>query len=498
MTANAISSSQSEQPERSDAFRSTSRSGELATAFAKSQIQAVLNCQRTFFRSGKTRSLEFRRSQLQQLRAAILAATDDIYAALSADLGKCRTEAFMSEVALSLGDIDEALKHVSTWSKPRRVGIPVPFQPAVGRVVPEPLGVVLIISPWNYPFHLAIGPLVSAIAAGNCAIVKPSEISSHTSSLLLKLIEKIFAADFVTAIEGDAQLAQALLAEPFDHIFFTGSPSVGKAVMQAAAKHLTPVTLELGGKSPCVVSKSANLAVAARRIVWGKAFNAGQTCVAPDYLLVHRSVKDDLMAAIAKAIRDFFGEDMSKSPDYGRIISDRHFRRLKHLMEETLRDGKRISGGQCDASTRYMALTVVDLTVVDDMSKSATIMQDEIFGPILPVISFDEIEEAIGFISDRPKPLALYLFSTDRIEQQAIQEQTSSGGLCFNETITQYAIAELPFGGVGQSGMGKAHGKAGFNTFSHDKTVMSKSNWLDLPLRYPPYKNKLGLLKKIL
>ncbi|PZO18282.1 MAG: aldehyde dehydrogenase family protein [Leptolyngbya foveolarum] len=459
----------------------------------QTQVQDSLQRQRAFFATGETRSLPFRRTQLQHLKENITAATEDIYAALAADLGKCKTEAYLSEVALALGDIDDALKHLSSWSKPQRVGIPLPFQPAKGKVVPEPLGVVLIISPWNYPFHLAIGPLVSAIAAGNCAIVKPSEIAPYTSKLLYQLIGRTFADDYVMAIEGDAETAKALLAEPFDHIFFTGSSTVGKLVMRAAAEHLTPVTLELGGKSPCVVSASANLEVAARRIIWGKTFNAGQTCVAPDYLLVHRSIKAPLMAAIAQTIQAFFGEDMVKSPDYGRIVSDRHFQRLQSIMEEALSSGKKIVGGRCDAETRYM-----ELTVVDDMPMTATVMQEEIFGPILPVVSFDEISEAIAFINQRPKPLAIYLFSTNRKEQKVVQTQTSSGGLCFNETITQYAIPGLPFGGVGTSGMGKAHGKAGFETFSHRKTVMGKSNWLDLPLRYPPYKNKLGFLEKLL
>ena len=396
-------------------------------------------------------------------------------------------------MALAIGDIDNALKHLSHWSKPQRVSIPLPFQPATGQIVPEPLGVVLIISPWNYPFQLAIGPLVSAIAAGNCAIVKPSEITPHTSKLLFQLIEQTFAKDYITAIEGDAETAQALLAEPFDHIFFTGSPTVGKLVMRAAAKHLTSVTLELGGKSPCVVSASANLEVAARRIVWGKTFNAGQTCIAPDYLLVHHSIKAPLMAAIAQTIQDFFGEDMAKSPDYGRIVSDRHFQRLQALMEEAVSSGQTVMGGQCDATTRYM-----ELTLVEAMPMTAAVMQEEIFGPILPVVEFDQLSEAIALINQRPKPLAIYLFSTDRQEQKAVQSQTSSGGLCFNETISQYAVPKLPFGGVGTSGMGKAHGKAGFDAFSHHKTVMGKSNWLDLPLRYPPYKNKLGFLEKFL
>ena len=457
------------------------------------QAKERLRGQRSFFEAGETRSLGFRRAQLKALKANLIAAEAEIYAALEADLGKCKTEAYMSEIALAIGDIDYALKHLSSWQKPRRVGIPLPFQPASAQVILEPVGVVLIISPWNYPFHLAVGPLVSAIAAGNCVIIKPSEISSHTSALLAKLIEQTFPQDYVSVMEGDAEVAQALLAEPFDHIFFTGSPKVGRLVMRQAAENLTPVTLELGGKSPCIVSASANIQVAARRIVWGKAFNAGQTCVAPDYLLVDRRIKDELLRVIAQTIQDFFGEDMARSPDYGRIVSDRHFHRLKDLMDEALGLGKKVSGGISEAATRYMALTVVD-----EVPLTAEVMQAEIFGPILPVISVEDVESAIAFINQRPKPLALYLFSTNRQEQTAVQTQTSSGGLCFNETITQYAIPGLPFGGIGQSGIGSAHGKAGFDTFSHRKSVLKKSNWLDIALRYPPYKNKLSILKKLL
>ena len=457
------------------------------------QVQAKLARQREFFASGETRYLKFRRTQLQRLKATLEAAADDLYAALAADLGKCKTEAFVSEVALLLSDIDYALKHLLRWSKPRPVSIPLPLHLASGQVIPEPLGVVLIISPWNYPLHLAMGPLVSAIAAGNCAIIKPSEMAPCTSRLVAQLISKTFSEQFVTVMTGDAAVSQALLAEPFDHIFFTGSPQIGKIVMRSAAEHLTPVTLELGAKSPCVVTASANLQVAARRIVWGKAFNAGQTCVAPDYLLVQREVKADLMRAIAQTIQAFYGEDMAKSPDYGRIVSDRHFRRLLSMMTEALNAGKRISGGQSDAASRYL-----ELTVIDEVPLTAAVMQEEIFGPILPVVGFDELESAIAFINERPKPLALYLFSTDKQAQKAMQAQTSSGGLCFNDVITQYAILGLPFGGVGQSGMGKAHGKAGFETFSHYKSIMGKTNWPDLSLRYPPYENKLPILKKLL
>ncbi|MGB3299976.1 MAG: aldehyde dehydrogenase [Phormidesmis sp.] len=460
---------------------------------AKDRIKELIQAQRSHFATGKTRSLTFRQQQLQALKAAVAAAAADISAALNADLGKCAMEAFISEIALVTGDIDYALKHLSRWTKPHRVGVPLTFWPASGKLVPEPLGGVLIISPWNYPFQLAMGPLVSAIAAGNCAIIKPSEVTPHTSALLARLMGDTFSADYVSVIEGGVETSQALLAESFDHIFFTGSPSVGKIVMRAAAEHLTPVTLELGGKSPCVVTASANIEVAARRIVWGKCFNAGQTCVAPDYLLVERTIKDELLAAIAQTTAQFFGSDMASSPDYGRIVSDRHFQRLQTLMNSATASGKLITGGQSDATTRYMSLTVVD-----KISAEADVMQEEIFGPILPVLTYENLGEAIAFINQRPKPLALYLFSTDAAQQQAVQTQTSSGGLCFNETVSQYAVPELPFGGVGQSGIGSAHGKAGFDTFSHYKSILNKSNQLDLPLRYPPYKGKLSWLKRLL
>ncbi len=456
-------------------------------------IKECIQAQRSHFATGKTRSLTFRRQQLQALKTAVVAAENDISAALKVDLGKCAVEAFVSEIALVTGDIDYALKHLSGWTKPHRVGVPIPFQPASAQLTPEPLGVVLIISPWNYPFQLALGPLVSAIAAGNCAIIKPSEVSAHTSALLARLIADTFPANYVSVIEGGVEASQSLLAEPFDHIFFTGSPTVGTIVMRAAAEHLTPVTLELGGKSPCVVTASADIKVTARRIVWGKCFNAGQTCVAPDYLLVHKRIKADLLEAIAQTTTAFFGDDMASSPDYGRIVSDRHFQRLKRLMDSAIASGKTVIGGQSDAETRYMSLTVID-----QVSPEADVMQEEIFGPILPVLDYEDFGEAIAFINQRPKPLALYLFSTNATEQQAIQTQTSSGGLCFNETVSQYAIPGLPFGGVGQSGMGSAHGKAGFDTFSHYKSVLKKSNWLDLPLRYPPYNGKLPWLKKLL
>ncbi|NJM96795.1 MAG: aldehyde dehydrogenase [Phormidesmis sp. RL_2_1] len=474
-----------------------------AAAIKAADVKQILQENRSFFASGKTLALDFRRGQLEQLQTNILGSIGDIYAALKADLGKCETETYVSELALVIHEIKFALKHLSAWCRPRSQHIPIPFQPARGRVGPEPLGVVLIISPWNYPFQLALGPLVSAIAAGNCAIIKPSEMAPQTSKLLAKLIANTFPRGYVNLLEGGVETAQALLAEPFDHIFFTGSPAIGKVVMRAAAAHLTPVTLELGGKNPCIVTEKADVAVAARRIVWGKCFNAGQTCVAPDYLLVQAKVKDQLLAAIARTSTEFFGEDMASSPDYGRIVSDRHFQRLQRLIAEAAASGKQavdgqavggqVLGGQCDAASRYMALTLIE-----QVPESAAIMQEEIFGPILPVLTYEDLADAIAFIKQRPKPLAIYLFSTDAAQQRAVETQTSSGGLCFNETISHYAMTGLPFGGVGNSGMGKAHGKAGFDTFSHYKSIVQKANWLDLALRYPPYKRKLPWLKKLL
>lgn len=454
-------------------------------------IPSKIAAHRSLFATQKTRSLTFRHTQLKKLKASITAATADVIAALNADLGKSEAEAFLSEIISSIGDIDFALKHLSQWSAPKRASVPLAFKPGSAKIIPEPLGLVLIISPWNYPFQLAIGPLVSAIAAGNCAILKPSEITPHTSAVLSKIIANTFDPDYVTVIEGDADTAGALLAEPFDHIFFTGSTAVGKIVMRAAAEHLTPVTLELGGKSPAIVTAQANLKVAARRIVWGKCFNAGQTCIAPDYLLVEKGLKDELIAEMVQARDEFYGQDMKTSADYGRIVSDRHFQRLQTLLSTTT--GNPVLGGNTDPATRYF-----DLTIIDSPAPNDPLMQSEIFGPLLPILTIDTLDDAIGFINQRPKPLALYLFSNDAHQQQAVQTQTSSGSFCINETISQYAISSLPFGGVGQSGMGVAHGKAGFDTFSHHKAILKNPTWLDIPLRYPPYAEKLPLLKKLL
>lgn len=452
------------------------------------EIAAIVQRQRDFFHTGQTQDLDFRIQQLQRLKQAIVDSQSDILAALQADLGKPEFEAYATEISV-LREIDYTMRHLRRWAKPQRVRAGFEQLPARAEIYAEPLGVVLIIGAWNYPFQLLIWPLIGAIAAGNCAILKPSEIAPHTSTVVAKLIGDLFDPAYVAVIEGGVETSQAILEEPFDHIFFTGSTSIGKIIMSAAAKHLTPVTLELGGKSPCIVDADIQVAYAAKRIVWGKFLNCGQTCIAPDYLLVDRRIKSALLDAIQTALHEFYGDDPSQSSDYGRIASDRHFDRLAAFLQS----GNIIAGGQTNRADRYIAPTVIDRVTWDD-----AIMQDEIFGPILPVLEYETIEEAIDRIGDRPKPLALYLFSRNPNLQERILRKTSSGGVCINDTVMQVGVPELPFGGVGASGMGRYHGKASFDTFTHYKSVLSKSFRLDLQWRYPPYANKLNFLKRLI
>jgi acyl-CoA reductase-like NAD-dependent aldehyde dehydrogenase len=348
---------------------------------------------------------------------------------------------------------------------------------------------VLIISPWNYPFQLMISPLVGAIAAGNCAIIKPSELAANTSRIVTQITEKTFDPAYITSIEGGVETSQELLAEKFDHIFFTGGTKIGQIVMEAAAKHLTPVTLELGGKSPCIVDSNVHIEHAAKRIAWGKFINAGQTCIAPDYLLVDRTIKNDLLTSIKQCIQEFYGDDPAKSPDYGRIINQRHFERLASFLSE----GQPYIGGQTNPEERYIAPTVID-----GVDWDAPVMEEEIFGPILPVLEYSDLSEAIAKINERPKPLALYVFSKDQQKQERVLRETSSGGVCINDTVMQVGVSELPFGGVGSSGIGSYHGKASFDTFSHQKSVLKRSFLLDLDWRYAPYQGKLKLIKRII
>ncbi len=456
----------------------------LATPALPSEI---LHAQRTFFASGATRSLEFRLEQLQRLKAAILERQADIVQAAKNDLGRPDYEGYF-EIGV-LNELTYILKHLKSWVKSRRVGLSLSQLPGSAWVQPEPLGTVLIIGPWNYPFQLLISPLMGAIAAGNCAILKPSELAPATSHVVAQLIHDTFDPKYVAVIEGGVETAQALLAEKFDHIFFTGGTRVGKIIMEAAAKQLTPVTLELGGKSPCIVDTDVDVAIAAKRIVWGKFVNAGQTCVAPDYLLVHEAIKPALLTALAQTMHTFFGDDPAQSPDLARIVNDRQFDRLVSLLEgETV-----VVGGQIQRDTRFIAPTILDPVRWD-----APIMQDEIFGPLLPIVTYTTLDEAIAHVTARPKPLALYLFTRDRAIQDKILSATSSGGVCINDVFMQVAVWGLPFGGVGDSGIGAYHGKTSFETFSHLKSVLKKPFWLDATWRYAPYANKLDFFKKII
>jgi aldehyde dehydrogenase (NAD+) len=451
-------------------------------------MQKTIEQQRQFFQTGKTKDIEFRLAQLKALRQAIVENQEKIITAVRSDLNKPTLEAYIFEIGV-IQEIDYAIKRLRKWVKPTSVSTPPDQFPAKARIYPEPLGVVLIISPWNYPFLLAIAPLVGAIAAGNCVILKPSELTSHTSHAIAEIIGKTFDPAYIAVIEGGVETSQAVLAEKFDHIFFTGGTEVGRIVMTAAARHLTPVTLELGGKSPCIVDTEIDLKTTAKRITWGKFVNAGQTCIAPDYLLVDRRIKPALLEAIKGCIGEFYGDDAAASPDFARIVSDRHFSRLTGF----LGDGSIAIGGQTSAGDRYIAPTVLD-----NITPTDAVMRAEIFGPILPVMEYETIQEAIDFINAQPKPLALYLFSNNSSLQKQILESTSSGGVCINDTIMHAALSNLPFGGVGDSGMGSYHGKKTFDTFSHFKSVLSKSFWLDLPWRYAPYADKLEMVKRML
>ncbi len=448
-------------------------------------ISQLLQRQRDFFTTGQTRPIEFRITQLRKLQATVIAQQDQIIAAVQQDLGRAPYEAYFELNMLE--EIKTALKQLKKWVKPQRVATAVTVFPASAWVQPQPLGVILIISPWNYPFQSALSPLVGAIAAGNCAIIKPSEHAPHTSAIMANLIAEIFDPSYIAVIEGDVTVGQKLLNEKFDHIFFTGSTTVGRLVMQAAAQYLTPVTLELGGKSPCIVDRSVPIELAAKRIAWGKFINAGQTCVAPDYLLVDRAIKDQFVAALLKAIKELYGNDPAQSPDYARVVNRFHLDRLTALLS----DQKILVGGQSDPSDRYLAPTVVE-----DVSWDNSLMAAEIFGPILPILTYDSLDEVIAEINDRPKPLALYIFATDRAIQNKIVASTSSGGVVINEVIMQANLPSLPFGGVGASGMGKYHGRASFDTFSHTRSYLKRSTLIDIDVRSAPYTAaKLKLIK---
>lgn len=444
---------------------------------------------RATFQSGRTVPLENRIASLQALRDAILRRESAILDALQKDLGKHPFEAYETEVGIVLSEIRHTLKHIRKWAKPQRRRTPLSLFPARSRVLREPYGTVLIMSPWNYPFQLALTPLIGAVAAGNAVVVKPSSQTVHTSEEIRRVIEEAFEPGHVLFLPGDPSIQEALLTERFDFVFFTGSERVGKRVMKAAAEHLTPVILELGGKSPCLVDRNADIALAAKRIVWGKFLNAGQTCVAPDYVLVHRSAEQSLLEAMQEQIQALYGADPLRSPDLGKIIHEKHFDRLSKL----LATGNVAVGGRIERETLRIEPTI--LTGVD---WEDPVMQEEIFGPILPVLTFDAWGDVLDRIRRRPKPLAMYLFTNDRSLRDRILGSISFGGGCVNDTVLHLANPHLPFGGVGNSGMGMYHGEESFRAFSHEKGVLFQGNRPDIPLRYPPYGDKLGLLKRFL
>ncbi len=454
-------------------------------------IQEIVERQRRFFRTGATLPASFRLAMLKKLRDAVDRYEEEIGAALAADLGKSGYESFMCETGLVRGEISWMLRHTGRLAKERTVPTPLAQFAARSFRKFSPYGNVLIMSPWNYPLLLTLDPLADAIAAGNTAVVKPSAYAPATSALLAKMVGELFPPEYVAVVTGGREENAALLEEKFDFIFFTGSQSVGREVLRHAAEHLTPTALELGGKSPCIVDETAKLALAARRIVFGKYLNCGQTCVAPDYILCHRDVKDRLVELICKEVRRQYGEEPLQNPDYGRIVNEKHFNRLLGLIDPA----KTVLGGQSSPDTLQIAPTVLD-----GVTESDPVMGEEIFGPILPVLTFDRFEELYDRLSGGPKPLALYLFSQNRPRVREAAARFQFGGGCVNDVVIHLATSAMGFGGVGESGMGAYHGRAGFEAFSHCKSVVDKKTWMDLPMRYQPYRKKLygGLLHMFL
>lgn len=441
-------------------------------------IHEIVESEKHFFRTGVTRGVDFRIDMLKKFRKAIIENDELISAALKADLNKQPFESYMCETGLLLEEINFHIKRLKKWSKTRRVKSGIGQLPGKSYVCPEPYGVVLIMAPWNYPVQLCLMPLVGAISAGNCAVVKPSAYAPESSRVISKLIESAFPTGFVTAVEGGRDANKALLDEPFDYIFFTGSVAVGKTVMEAAAKRLTPVTLELGGKSPIIVDETANLPLAARRIAFGKVLNAGQTCVAPDYLMIEKSVEAPFIEEYKKALADFFPDgDMSGMV---RIINDKHFERVCNILDNS---GNVVIGGARDAETRF-----IEPAVLTDVPIDSPAMQQEIFGPVLPVLPYEKLDDCIDFIRSRPKPLALYIFSENKMNQEKVLNSCSFGGGCINDTVIHLASSHMSFGGVGESGMGSYHGRKSFDTFTHYRSVL-KQGKLDVKLRYFPYKS---------
>ena len=452
----------------------------------------VLNQLQDLVLSGKTRNEKWRRAQLKSLSNLLENHQQEILKALSQDLGKPATEAFFEIIAVKQ-EIKLAQKSLSNWMKTRQINVPLSLKPAQALVQPDPLGCILIIGPWNYPFSLTLQPLVGALAAGNTAVLKPSEHAPNVSNLIKKLIEEYFPPEIVQVFEGDGNIAADLMTRQFDHVFFTGGENIGKKVMEAASKNLTPVTLELGGKSPAVVIDGANLEVTAKRVIWGKSLNAGQTCIAPDHLLVEDKLFDSLISNLINSINDFYGNTPLDSKHLGSIINEKQFNRLNNLLTQAKKNNQIIYGGDSNEKEKRISPTLIKID-----NRNDPLMKEELFGPLLPILSIKNLDQAISDFKLLPKPLALYLFGGGEKEQGKVLSMTSSGGVCFNDVVLQAGIPELPFGGVGTSGMGKYHGKAGFDNFTHYKSVLKRPFWLDLNFRYPPYKLDLSLLNKLI
>lgn len=447
---------------------------------------AIVQKQRDYFWTHATKSAGFRKRQLTKLKEAFRKHEKALLDALWADLHKPEQEAFTTEIEVTVAEIDHYIRHLDDWMEPERVATPLFFQPGSSMIMPEPFGVTLVIAPWNYPVKNLFGPLLGAIAAGNTAVVKPSEISPNCSKAIADLIKDTFAPEYIVSIEGGVPETTELLKERFDYLLFTGGTEIGRIVYQAAAKHLTPVTLELGGKSPCIIDTDINVNIAAKRLVWGKFQNAGQTCIAPDYIYVNNKIKDKFLAKVKEYIAEFFGPADQPSEHLGRIISDRHFERVSKMLT-----GDILVGGVTDASQKYIAPTVIDNVTMDHPA-----MQEEIFGPVMPIIGYDNFDEVINHINAGERPLAMYLFSNSSKLKKRLMNETSSGAICVNETMVHAGQPNLPFGGVGNSGMGAYNGKLGFDTFSHKKPVMTRAFLGDVAQKYPPYtKGKLSFIK---
>lgn len=451
----------------------------------QSDVSRILTSQHEYFAQGNTLDIKQRRVHLQMLLQALRKYEQPLADALWQDLHKSYEEAYLTEFSIVYGELRSHIRNLYRWVRPIHKASPIGIMPAQSRIITEPLGTALIIAPWNYPVQLLLNPLVGAIAAGCTIVLKPSPYVPHVSHVLAEMIRQTFPERYIAIVEGHRDVNQLLLAERWDIIFFTGSPALGKQVMAAAAKHLTPVVLELGGKSPCIVDRDADLAIAARRIAWGKVLNAGQTCIAPDYLMVHEDVKDTFLALLAQAFQHLLGDDPKRTKHYVRIVSDKAFERLIHYFD----DGHIAYGGHYDVTERY-----IEPTILTDVSVDAPVMQEEIFGPIFPVLVFSSITEVTSFITQREKPLALYYFGK---QSQYVLRHTSAGGTCINDTIMHIVNDHLPFGGVGNSGMGVYHGKDSLLAFSHQRSVVKTPTWIDMPFRYMPYR-LFNLVKRLI